>query len=127
MADKAVERVEPPYPDHWDGQVKGDDTAYVVVYTHVNDSVESVAFNRTGGEVKRMAGDFRRPATTRTAEAVGRGEAPKPATDVIPGVPAVHPMTAGVEANRPGARPHEQPLPHRPLPEPESRSLRPKP
>jgi hypothetical protein len=114
MADKAVERVEPPYPDHWDAQVKGDDVAYVVVYTHVDDSIESVAFNRTGAEVKRMAGDFRRPATQRTSEAVGRA---RPAPEVIPGVPAAHPQTATRD---------EPPL-GRHLPDPESKPLKPKP
>lgn len=117
MADKAVERVEPPYPDHWDNQVKGDDTAYVMVYTHVDDSIESVAFNRTGAEVKRMAGDFRRPATRGVTQAVGRAEAPRPAPEVIPGVPAAHPQTVARD---------EPPL-SRHLPDPESKPLRSKP
>jgi hypothetical protein len=120
MADKAVERVEPPYPDHWDASVKGDDTAYVMVYTHVDDSIESVAFNKTGGEIKRMAGDFRRPATKGVTQAVGRAEAPKPAAEVIPGVPAVGQTHAETT-------PREQPPLGRHLPDPESKPLRPKP
>jgi hypothetical protein len=115
MADKAVERVEPPYPDHWDSQVKGDDTAYVMVYTHVDDSIESVAFNKTGAEIKRMAGDFRRPATRGTAEAVGRA---RPAAEVIPGVPAAghEPLSA-----------REVPLASKTLPEHDPKANRPKP
>jgi hypothetical protein len=86
-----------------------------MVYTHVDDSIESVAFNKAGGEIKRMAGDFRRPATRGTAEAVGRA---RPAAEVIPGVPAAH---------APAAVRDELPLPSKPLPEHESKPLRPKP
>jgi hypothetical protein len=126
MADKAVERVEPPFSDTWDNRFKGDDVAYVVVYTHVDDRVESVAFNKTGGELLRMGGDFRRqedrsPGTRppgATTESVGRAAVPKPAPEVIPGVPAAH---------APAAVRDELPLPHKPLPEPESKSLKPKP
>jgi hypothetical protein len=87
MADKTVERVEPPFAAHWDIP-HGKDVAYMMVYTHVDDTVESVAFDRKGGEIARQDGDFRRTRHRVQAAAPATGQ---PAAQPVPPKPAEPP------------------------------------
>jgi hypothetical protein len=74
MADKTVERVEPPFAAHWDIP-HGKDIAYMMVYTHVDDSIESVAFDHKGREIASQDGDFRR---------TGKAKAQAPTAPPVP-------------------------------------------
>lgn len=103
MADKSVERIDPPFPENWDVKAAGgDDVAYVMIYTHVDDRIESVSFSKTGAELGRAEGDFRH------GSASWKLKETKPAAEVVPGVRAV-------ERDQPH---RETPLPHKSLPDP---------
>jgi hypothetical protein len=55
MAHKVVERIDGPFKDDEEG-----DVAYVMVYTFLDDRVQSIAFDEYGAELAKIDEDFRK-------------------------------------------------------------------